>query len=174
MSWEITYSVVESNPIITANAGKVIVDDKIYLFNGFKTVELSRTPNKIVYESDYPTSIFQVIGAKLVKIKGVLATVSISTEPPNAKIYIDGMLAGEKKWNGKIVMTNVFHADTKKRIKFEKMIVKNSGNAEVSVIIKGSERTIKPKTYEIFKEDVPYFFAKAKSGIQRLDILCIG
>ena len=81
-----------------------------------------------------------------------------------------------------IITTNVFHADTKERIcvpsvvKFSKMIVINNGNSNVYIRFRKSEGyiTIKPKETKEFKGDIPYFFAKAETGVQRLDILCIG
>ena len=83
-----------------------------------------------------------------------------------------------------IVTTNVFHADTKERIcvpsvfKFYRMTVVNKGSDEVYIRFKKDEKeehiTIKPKESKEINEYIPYFFAKAKSGKQRLEILCIG
>jgi len=79
------------------------------------------------------------------------------------------------------VGTGVIHADTVERIvvptihKPSKMIIKNSGNADVLV------RFSKKEKYEAIPagkqkefDGAEFFFVKAKSGVQRLDMLYIG
>ena len=83
MGWKVEYDIVEmSEAKIIANAGKVTIitsDGKkyTYTFNGFKKLDIpgTWTPAKVIYETDYPTSVFKIEGAiKKETLKGLAIT----------------------------------------------------------------------------------------------------
>ena len=96
MGWKVEFDVVEiPNAKITANSGKVtiIVGDKKYehTFDGFKTVEIpgTWTQARVIYETDYPVSVFKIEGAmKKETLKNLLIGLAIAGAIGGAVLYL--------------------------------------------------------------------------------------